>query len=78
MANSWSFSKLGDFEKCKKYFWLKHEQKIPEPERALKPSKRNTPTTAVPASMTTASSTSEAITMPWPPRPINTSASSLT
>lgn len=37
MANSWSFSKLGDFEKCKKYFWLKHEQKIPEPERALKP-----------------------------------------
>lgn len=37
MATSWSFSKLGDFTKCKKYFWLKHEQKIPEPERALKP-----------------------------------------
>jgi RecB family exonuclease len=37
MANSWSFSKLGDFQKCKKYFWLKHEQKIPEPERPLKP-----------------------------------------
>lgn len=39
MANSWSFSKLGDFEKCKKYFWLKHEQKIPEPERPLPPGK---------------------------------------
>ena len=37
MANSWSFSKLGDFEKCKKFFWLKHEQKIPEPERPLRP-----------------------------------------
>ena len=37
MATSWSFSKLGDFEKCKKYFWLKHEQKIPEPERTLRP-----------------------------------------
>ena len=37
MATSWSFSKLGDFEKCKKYFWLKHEQKIPEPERPLRP-----------------------------------------
>ena len=35
MATSWSFSKLGDFSKCKKYFWLKHEQKIPEPERPL-------------------------------------------
>jgi hypothetical protein len=35
MATSWSFSKLGDFTKCKKYFWLKHEQKIPEPERPL-------------------------------------------
>lgn len=37
MATSWSFSKLGDFSKCKKYFWLKHEQKVPEPERPLKP-----------------------------------------
>ncbi len=37
MATSWSFSKLGDFGKCKKYFWLKHEQKVPEPERALRP-----------------------------------------
>ena len=35
MATSWSFSRLGDFEKCKKYYWLKHEQKIPEPERPL-------------------------------------------
>ena len=35
MASSWSFSKLGDFQKCKKYFWLKHEEKIPEPERPL-------------------------------------------
>ena len=32
---SWSYSKLSDFEKCKKYFWLKHDQKIPEPERPL-------------------------------------------
>jgi len=37
MATSWSFSKLGDFTKCKKYFWLKHEQKIAEPERPLRP-----------------------------------------
>lgn len=34
---SWSYSKLSDFEKCKKYFWLKHDQRIPEPERPLKP-----------------------------------------
>lgn len=34
---SWSYSKLSDFEKCKKYFWLKHDQKIPEPERELRP-----------------------------------------
>ena len=31
-VNSWSHSKLMDFEKCKKYFWLKHDQRIPEPE----------------------------------------------
>lgn len=37
MVTSWSHSKLGDFEKCKRYFWLKHDQKIPEPERPLKP-----------------------------------------
>jgi len=36
MATSWSYSKLGDFSKCKKYFWLKHEQKIPEPDRVLR------------------------------------------
>lgn len=39
MATSWSYSKLGDFEKCKKYFWLKHDQKIPEPVRPLPPGK---------------------------------------
>jgi hypothetical protein len=40
MANpSWSYSKLTDFEKCKKLFWLKHDQKIPEPERPLPPGK---------------------------------------
>lgn len=36
---SWSYSKLTDFEKCKKYFWLKHDQRIPEPERPLPPGK---------------------------------------
>lgn len=35
MASSWSFSRLGDFDKCKKYYWLKHEQKVPEIERPL-------------------------------------------
>jgi CRISPR/Cas system-associated exonuclease Cas4 (RecB family) len=34
---SWSHSKLKDFDKCKRMFWLKHDQKIPEPERTLKP-----------------------------------------
>lgn len=34
---SWSHSKLTDFDKCKHMFWLKHDQKIPEPERTLKP-----------------------------------------
>ena len=38
-VNSWSHSKLTDFEKCKKYFWLKHDQRIPEPERPLPPGK---------------------------------------
>lgn len=33
--SSWSHSKLGDFEKCKFLCWLKHDQKIPEPERPL-------------------------------------------
>lgn len=35
MIESWSHSKLGDFEKCKFLCWLKHDQKIPEPERPL-------------------------------------------
>lgn len=35
MIPSWSYSKLGDFEKCKFLCWLKHDQKIPEPERPL-------------------------------------------
>lgn len=35
--SSWSHSKLGDFEKCKFLCWLKHDQKIPEPERPLPP-----------------------------------------
>lgn len=38
-VNSWSHSKLVDFEKCKKLFWLKHDQRIPEPERPLPPGK---------------------------------------
>ena len=38
-VNSWSYSKLSDFEKCKKYFWLKHDKRIPEPERPLPPGK---------------------------------------
>lgn len=37
--NSWSYSKLGDFEKCKFLAWLKHDQRIPEPERPLPPGK---------------------------------------
>jgi hypothetical protein len=32
-----SYSKLGDFEKCKFYAYLKHDQRIPEPQRPLKP-----------------------------------------
>lgn len=36
---SWSFSSLGDFEKCKYYSYLKRVQKIPEPERPLPPGK---------------------------------------
>lgn len=37
MISSWSFSKVGDFEKCKFLCYLKHDQKIPEPERPLRP-----------------------------------------
>lgn len=36
-VTSWSFSKLTDFATCKRMFWLKHDQRIPEPERILKP-----------------------------------------
>lgn len=36
---SWSFSKLQDFEKCKFLCYLKHDQKVPEPERPLPPGK---------------------------------------
>lgn len=39
MISSWSFSKIQDFEKCKFLCWLKHDQKIPEPERPLPPGK---------------------------------------
>lgn len=39
MIPSWSHSKLQDFEKCKFLCWLKHDQKIPEPERPLPPGK---------------------------------------
>ena len=38
-VTSWSHSKLVDFEKCKFMFWLKHDQRIPEPERPLPPGK---------------------------------------
>lgn len=34
---SWSFSKMLDFERCKFYAYLKHACKIPEPQRPLKP-----------------------------------------
>lgn len=37
--SSWSHSKMGDFESCKFRAWLKHDQKIPEPERPLPPGK---------------------------------------
>lgn len=36
---SWSHSKVVDFEKCKFLCWLKHDQKIPEPDRPLPPGK---------------------------------------
>jgi len=37
--NSWSISKLKDFEKCRHLAWLKHDKRIPEPERPLPPGK---------------------------------------
>jgi hypothetical protein len=36
---SWSHSKDSDFKRCKFLCWLKHDQKIPEPERPLPPGK---------------------------------------
>lgn len=39
MIPSWSYSKLSDFEKCRFLCYLKHDQKIPEPERPLPPGK---------------------------------------
>ncbi len=36
---AWSFSSLGDFERCRYYSFLKRVQKIPEPERELPPGK---------------------------------------
>ena len=38
-VTSWSHSKLTDFEKCRFLTWLKHDQRIPEPERPLPPGK---------------------------------------
>jgi RecB family exonuclease len=40
---SWSFSKLQDFEKCKFLCYLKHDAKVPEPERALRPGQTEHP-----------------------------------
>ena len=37
MITSWSHSKFTDFAKCKFLCYLKHDQKIPEPERELRP-----------------------------------------
>ena len=36
---SWSYSKLTDFEKCRRMTKLKHIDRIPEPERPLPPGK---------------------------------------
>lgn len=33
--NSWSHSRVVDFERCKFVAWLKYDQRIPEPPRAL-------------------------------------------
>lgn len=37
--NSWSFSKLTEFEKCKYRTFLLHVERVPEPERPLPPGK---------------------------------------
>lgn len=39
MINSWSHSRLVDFEKCKYLAFLKYDKRIPEPERPLPPGK---------------------------------------
>lgn len=39
MINSWSFSKLQEFEKCKYRTFLLHVKRVPEPERPLPPGK---------------------------------------
>lgn len=36
---SWSHSKLGDFEACKRRAYLKHVARVPDPERPLPPGK---------------------------------------
>jgi hypothetical protein len=33
--NSWSYSKLTEFDKCKYRTWLLHDQRVPEPKRPL-------------------------------------------
>lgn len=35
LIHSWSPSKLADFEKCRYFAYLKHAERIPEPERPL-------------------------------------------
>jgi RecB family exonuclease len=40
---TWSNSRLNDFEKCKKYFKIKHIDKVPEPPRPLKPGQTEQP-----------------------------------
>lgn len=42
-ALSWSFSKAKDFATCKRYFEIKHLDKVPEPERVLKPGQTEFP-----------------------------------
>lgn len=37
---SWSFSRLQDFEKCKLSYKIKHLDRIPEPDRVLKPGQK--------------------------------------
>lgn len=37
---SWSFSRLQDFEKCKLSYKIKHLDKVPEPDRVLRPGQK--------------------------------------